>query len=760
MAFNLHEKLNAANKYIFVKQYRKAAKLLDALLQEPDGRNFLLAHLRRIELAVQLQEIETLRDRYLKDWKKEHLNPETARLSLAMMEQHGNLVAPAQSIETYSEIMRDFDESAAAYFGMGLALEMLGNHERAIYNYHQSVKKDDSWYPSYFGLSQIYYSANEVAKGDNYFFMFEQHAPFNLYGNFETHRNLSEEFLGKNQFSEAETAIVSLSEWWGDNRGFCPREIRLFEALSVARIAEKTGEGRKRREHFATAFSLVERTLEDEEAKQEELYFIAQVLEDFSQHELALKVYKKILRFSSQDPSIVQKIGSQFLNMGELSSAEELFSDAYHSHPDHAEIRFLLLASRLKLARVNVDDYIRLKERVALSIENNGDPVETLSNLHLLLDQFPNDPDTHSLIADSYLRTGNINRALWHFQKMYSLDRLSTVSSLRYASFMISYGDIEEGKRVLDEIVIQKEIETYRAEIAWLHAAYETKKGEYGKALAFLKEALKVEPWNASYLLQDIKCRSQINDPDQMDNFIFEEGELVNWSDFDHRTQAIVEQHHFEEAYPRQKLRFIYSGGDEKQLEDLVEIAVRFDASAGVHDFMRMLNTNFDSYLIQWGLGVLSKEMGQLEVAVMWFEQALRRPNITPAQKTKLFYELGDCYVWQNTNLEKAVEYLKLVNESKPEGLEHAYLTMAHAYLKLGQVRTARTCLQHVQKNTQSLEASFLQGLIHFRDGSVERAKDIWKPLLTIKAKNMKDHWIKKEILNFYFDGKSYMKTG
>lgn len=758
MAFNLVEKLNEANKYIFVKQYRKAGNLLDALLKENESRSFLPAHLRRVELAVQLHELEMLRDRYLKEMKQNSLPPETARLCLAMIEQHGGLVTPAKSIDTYSEIIRDFDESAAAYYGIGLALESLGNHDRAIFNYHQSLKKDDSWYPSYFGLSQIYYSQKDTPKGDYFFYMFEQHAPYSLYGNFETHRKLSEEFLDKQRFQEAEIAIVSLGEWWADQRGFCPREIKIFETLSVARIAERAGEGRKRRDHFAHAFSLVESSLDDEEAKPDELYFIAQLLEDFNQNDLALKVYKKILRFSSHDPSIIQRIGNHFMSSGELNRAEDLFLEAYRSHPDNPEVRFLLLVSRLKLARVEVDDYIRLKEQVARSIESNADPAENLSNLHTLLNQFSEDSDTHSLIADIYMRAGNINRALWHFQKMYSLDRLSKITSLRYASFMISYGDLEEGKRVLDDVENGKGLGSYASELLWLRASYEIRKRGYDKALAYLKKVLRIEPWNASYLLQDIRCRALLENPDEALKFTDDES-LINWSEFDHKTQQAVDDHQFEVAYPRQKLRFIYSGGDTQHLEKLVEIALRYDASHGVYDFIRLLNTNFDNFLIYWGLGVMAKEMGQLEVAVMWFEQALAR-TATQEEKTHLFYELSDCYVWQNTNLEKAVEYLKVVNESKGNVLDHAYLTMAHAYLKLGQVRTARACLGQLQKGQHSLEASFLRGLLHFRDGSVEKAKELWKPLLTIKATNMKDHWIKKEILNFYFDGKSYMKTG
>ena len=59
--------------------------------------------------------------------------------------------------------------------------------------------------------------------------------------------------------------------------------------------------------------------LSDEDEPEGVLYFIAKTLEEFSQSERPLSVYKRILSMETSNPELVQKIGSQFLSMGEYS---------------------------------------------------------------------------------------------------------------------------------------------------------------------------------------------------------------------------------------------------------------------------------------------------------------------------------------------------------------------------------------------------------------------------------------------------------
>ena len=203
--------LEDANKLIFVKRYSDAERLLDETLESAEGRGELLVHLRRIELAAMLKKLDRMRSYYLR-LLKANKSPEIYEIALALTEQHGEMVTPVESITNFQDLIKKHGPSAACYYGIGYAMEHQGNFDRAIFNYEQSLSIDPSWHIAYFGLSQIFYQMGNEKRGDHYFFLFEQAAPYNVYGNFETHRKLCQEYLETDHFLEAEAAIQALSE--------------------------------------------------------------------------------------------------------------------------------------------------------------------------------------------------------------------------------------------------------------------------------------------------------------------------------------------------------------------------------------------------------------------------------------------------------------------------------------------------------------------------------------------------------------------
>ena len=762
----LKEELETANKLVFVKQYKKAAMLLDDVLAKKDHTNCLLLHLRRIEIGARLGETQALHTHYLEEMRLSHLDLEIGRICIAMVEQHGQMIAPSASIQNYSEIMQDHGESAAAYFGIGLSLEGESNNERALYNYLQSINKDAGWYPAYFGLSQIYYQMHETNKGDHYFYLFEQAAPYNLYGNIETHRQLSQEFLEKNQFHNAENAIKSLSEWWIENRGQCPAEILVLESLSLAHIAEKKGDSHTAALDLIKFKTLVTQILEAKDSRKDDLHFLAQVLQDFSQNQLALKVYKKMLIFVDQDPSLIQSIGTHFLSMGALNDAQDLFQDAYTLHPDHPDVRFCLLASRLKLAKVDTESYFRRREIAAKRVADHQDSAETKTLLLALIEDYPNDPDVQGLLGELSLELGDTVLARRYFQKMYRLDEASLESSFRYASFLINFDNRNEGNQILDKILFRcQDDEDKKIEIQALRSRFFEQKGDFKNALALATLSLDHDPWSIEYLNQAIRCHMQILSPQERLVEIGTSGvDLAqvshqDWLQFDQKTQALIDAHHYSLVYLRQQLRLLTTSGNPQQYGKYIEAAIQYNSTKGAHDLLKLLNTNFDSPWLYWALGVLFKESGALEVAEMWLEQLISKASLPESLRLRVNLDLSDSYVWRGIHLQKALAYLKLVRDTESEHAESAKLIMAHALLKLGEVRAARDCLSELKGAGRSLESAYLQGLLLYRDGSVQKAKAVWKPLLTTKTYSIKDHWIKKEILEFYFQGKSYIQS-
>ena len=143
----------------------------------------------------------------------------------------------------------------------------------------------------------------------------------------------------------------------------------------------------------------------------------------------------------------------------------------------------------------------------------------------------------------------------------------------------------------------------------------------------------------------------------------------------------------------REKLRFLYAHGNQKFLRRLVAAARKHDANRSTYDFLRLLNTNFDGPSIYWALGILFKEMWQLETAGMWFEQMLIFPGAESTHRGMAYLELADCYTWRGVHLPKAIEYARIALDLGEREDGRALTVLSHALLRSGQVREAQIYL-------------------------------------------------------------------
>jgi len=765
MDTRVKERLQKANKLIFVKMYDVAERVIEEILSSPAGKDDLVVHLRRIELATMLGKLPALREAYLEDIRRGRALP-VSEVCLAIVEQHGEMVPGAEIVARFQEFIKNNGPSAAAYYGIGFAMEQLNNLDRAAYNYEQSLKVDPEWFPAFFGLSQVSYQKGDDQRGDRYFYQFEQAAPYNVYGNFETHRKLSQEFFEQENYEAAEAAIQALSTWWVDNKGNCPPEIQIYENLALARISDGQGDAVLSESRRGRATVLAREVIEEKSSEEGILYFVAKILEEFGEHQLALEYYRSILRRSGKNAALVQKIGGQFLSLGEYKLAKELFADAYEANPDSPEIRFCLLVARLKEAGVNVEDYLIGRERLRSLVDNPAERVELLALLHSLMAKFQGDPEVQGHVADVYLRLGNISRAETHYKKMRELDPRSRTTALKYAAFLMQYGDPDVAIGILEGIKLDESAKAEsQTELYWLKSNYYSRKGDYRKSLELLRMALAADPWNVSYLIQEAINLAYLMKPGEepvIDDAIHhlnagKEAD-VNWEEFNRRTVAIEAEHGYELAYVRRKLHFLYANGKTETLRELVRAASKYSSERGTYEIVRLLNTNFDSAHLYWALGILFKDLWQLETAAMWLEQALLYPAIDDATKRKCYLELADTYIWRNIKLPKAIEYAKLAMDMGERSGGRALTVLAHGFLRSGQIRQAQVYLEQ-SENDRDIEATYLLGLLHYRNGAPQKAKQVWKPLLTVRTESLRFHNIKQEILRYYFEGTPYLKA-
>ena len=123
----------------------------------------------------------------------------------------------------------------------------------------------------------------------------------------------------------------------------------------------------------------------------------------------------------------------------------------------------------MKLAKVNVEEYLIGRERLRQLIENGGDKVETLALLHSLLAKFSGDPDVQGHIADVYLKLANIERAERHYETMYRLDGGNRQTGLKYAAFLMQHRDPAQGMAILEKMRDGRRLsQESRSEIMWL----------------------------------------------------------------------------------------------------------------------------------------------------------------------------------------------------------------------------------------------------------------------------------------------------
>ena len=761
------DQLEFANKLIFVKRYEEADRVLKAVLASDIGLEESLIHLRRIELMSLLGKLHEVAIHYLQlsETRDDDGLSETCHIMTRMFEDPNN---HAEHITSLQQVAQQYGPSPLLFFALGFGGEQQGSFERAKYNYEQCLNMDPQWYPSLFGLSQIHYNMGHDAKGDQYFQQFELMAPFNVYGNFETHRRLSQEFIQQGRLEDAERAIEALVSWWIDNKGFAPIEIQIYENLAIAKIREMRGQEPEVDTRKKNARALLNDMLAMGNTDENALYFAARVLTEFGEHESALLAYKRVLKVAGDNPSIVQKIGSYFLGSGEFEVAKELFESAYEQHPNNSEIRFCLLVARLKASGVAVEEYLIGRERIR-QLADGGDKVEFLSLLNTLNARYPDDWDVHFHLAELFLRMGHIKKAGHHYSRMYALDPKGQNSRLRFANYLMNHDEPDRAMEILRSIAAPiGALSDVDAEIQWLKASYYDRKEDWTASMEMLVPILARDPWNINYLIHEIICltgarsgaNSVIAARDHWAKKLTNNEEArVNWSEYARDTEKISGEHAYQLAYARAKLQFLYMRGSEHSLRAVVREACRFDASRGAKELLRLLNTNFDHPSVYWGLGLLYKELWQLEVASMWFELTLGVASLEDRLRALVYVDLADSYIWRNVSLPKAVEYLKLAMDLSTHAGQQdrrALMIMGHALLRQGQVRQAQIYLDQMKEWAGQFEVQYLVGLVQYRNGQPVKANEIWKPLLKFKTEQMRDYRIKQEILRYYFEKTPY----
>ena len=547
-------------------------------------------------------------------------------------------------------------------------------------------------------------------------------------------------------------------------------------SILCGQISQKKQNNQKKRENSESKIDKIldelEKQNDTDKIGAESLYFMARAFEEFSDFDRAILLYQRILRHPKENKIFIEKISQHLLDQGKAKQAGDLFEEAYRYNPNNVNIRFCRLACQLKHEGVDVSNYLESKEQIRKLSQHEYNHLELLAALQDLYAQFQKDPDIHANLAEVYQSLHDEERAAKHYSMMYELDPENQLTTLKYASFC---AEKKVGFNANDILLLTNSLHfdpiarpSEYCEASWLKARVVAQDpSRLREAIQILQACQNLDPWNILYLAAEISWKIELRyEQDEVETepllttILRSEDASQGWDSFRKTTNYFVKKQDYELAYIRAKLDFLYTAGEQESCENLIRYGALFDPDKAGKDLTRLLNTNFDHPQIYFGLGKLSQEAGQLEVAKMWFEQLLSIPGLSCQLKTKACMELADCCLWLNKSLQKGIGYIKVLEEDPHvKGDSRLYVILLHGYLKSGQISQAKKILEKIPEPGTCLESDYLRGLLHYRNGLVARARRIWKPLLTYKSQNLKSHYIKQELMKYYFDGDSYLKV-
>ena len=756
---HFHRELEEANKLIFIRNYKDAKAILTRLLER--HKTSLLLHMRYIELQVKLGEVEEVRRFY-----QQQDNALVQEAGAVIIEQFRGKHAPITLIKNCRALIKKHGESAFAWYGIGLNQERLGDYERAISSYEKSLALDPDWYPSYFGLSQICYQKQDWQEGDSFFHMFEQIAPYNVYGNFDTHRRLFGDFFAQGKYDEAQEAIECLVQWWMESQRTCPPEILLYHRLSRVRIATARGDKAQAQQDEKQARAQVDSFLRNPSSSDDALLFVVAICKEFALHNHVLTIYTELLQRSKElDDELLQEIGDFYLSAGHAEDAVKLFEQVYTKHSDNDNLRLWLMIARLRVQKVDVEDYLACREKMHQMIKMSADRLELLNLLHSMLARFDSDPEVQRQLGLFYAEMKAHQKARFYLQRMYKIDPDGSATKLTWAAFLLKNNAASEGRAVLAEIKTAGHLPPERqVEFYSLQAAGFAVEKDFAQAAAYIKKALNINPWHVSSLIGEIyylthlyyeqkKIKNLDNNVIKMqESFDFEPNEFLE------TTKNLLVNKFYYLAYTRARLYFLYQR-TEKALRSVIMVGCAFNPDSAMRDFTRLLNTNYDSVLIHYALGIFGKECWQHETACMWFNLALQRHDITPDLQGDIYLELADSYVWQNRELPLAIDYAQLALKRSFSNTERVLRTLGHAWLRRDQIDTASNYLQRLNDNDSDDETLYLKGLLEYRRGNEAQAFAIWEPLLQRESENLRFHNIKQEVLKLHGQNETIRKV-
>ena len=400
-------------------------------------------------------------------------------------------------------------ENYAAWFVAGCALESVGRLSEAIELWNYAFKLNPKSTSILATLTELQQIGVIPDSNTNYSEKFESLDKYLVHGHFETHTSLYNEFIKAGDHKNAINALRTLADWLQKQYGEVPVEIEilcLLGAMQAYKLDNNVPASEACRSEVENIVIACKKSPRD----MNQIYFIAQLCEEYGLKPIARICYFAILISKDSPPELVIQTSSHCVSNAPSDGLLECLKVAYKNSHGSPEIRFCMLLCGLKIAQIDITDYMQKKNKAREFISKEIGNEMTLAILEELNDSYQFDPEIHYYLGEIHSRLGNYKDAKKHFQTMFSLDYYNTDGILRYIFFLLKVRDYSTAREIAQEgLQLDCITEQQANEMHWSIAATYYSEGDFHNSYDEILKSLSNDPWNHSYLI--LLLRSSLN---------------------------------------------------------------------------------------------------------------------------------------------------------------------------------------------------------------------------------------------------------
>jgi tetratricopeptide (TPR) repeat protein len=396
------------DEYKSLKEWKKAASLLEEMAEQQPDQDFLPALLELYEAMSQKDQVISVLRRILDK------NPDDTNMRRRLATTLENTGSLKSAIKEYERLVKQIGtkERTPVYKTLGYLYTKTNQTEEAISSYLKAAELDEKDANVFYNLSDLYEKAGQKDKADQYL----EKAVVLKSGDMEAHLELAERMINRGNYEDAEKHLSAVLK----------KTPRSLEALLLRiRIQEKKGDKKGQKE-----------------------------------------TYYQILDFDKNNETVIYNLGVLEYETGRLPESLSQFKRYLKSHPKDAVAHAFVFdiyrkQKNDKLAFEEAQTLIELKPKEISYyhyafeyLEGLGDYEKIIKIMTQGLKSLPKDLDLREYLVVAYLNTGKEALAVSEMEKILKDKPKDVPLLLRLAKLKEKQGDsegaLESYKRVLE----------------------------------------------------------------------------------------------------------------------------------------------------------------------------------------------------------------------------------------------------------------------------------------------------------------------